>query len=220
MIYHLKTHFLRSYAPIYAARIWDSASGWKEVTTETVESYHFPPGIEEIISPGTRHLLPLMEYIRREFLLPMGFLKLPTGSWEVQTPSSLSFYSRNLGMDSVEEMRSLGLRHARESLYSHLPDFLARIMTDELRAKRYQETRPREKSWSERYPEDANELGHQIEEKVQEIQADYADSYRVYRVGDRQGMKKFMAGRSCCGCHEWSVVIGPRTYYLGFNYGH
>ena len=63
MIYHLKTHFLRSYAPIYAARIWDSASGWKEVTTETVESYHFPPGIEEIISPGTRHLLPLMEYI-------------------------------------------------------------------------------------------------------------------------------------------------------------
>lgn len=60
-----------------------------------------------------------------------------------------------------------------------------------------------------------------LQDKAEEVRADYVDSFRVARVDSPSQKRRFAKYRSCCGSHEWKET-GPdgKVYLFGFNYGH
>lgn len=78
------------------------------------------------------------------------------------------------------------------------------------------------KRWGDRFDKDIVDWAMKELAKLSEGR-DYADNFRVGRLGHSTSMRRFakQKGKGCCGSVE-QVLTGPdgHRYVLGFNYGH
>lgn len=73
------------------------------------------------------------------------------------------------------------------------------------------------------HPQDVDEVRVAFALCIYEGGLDYADNFRVARVGDKQGTAAYHERKrqGCCGYFDSQVkCLSGRIYWIGCNYGH
>lgn len=197
----------------FYARVYSGAGTFEEGRTKYVSVVRTPPGFASLLTPGTEEFMDLLLWVQGKFKLPDAMLKLPTSA----TPLSDCPYGTPF---------CISIRQSRAKIIEAAPPCMHLPLLNLLRKQRYERVRDRPKSWEELYPEDAWVLQDIMGREIEAKGVTNSDAHRVALVGHRPGMRKFRKARTCCGSHEWKVVLGGwilgkrREYLLGFNYGH
>lgn len=208
---------LYSHKGVGKLRLYLPGGGWEEQADTDLEPARVPPGFWED-KPQDPWIQRLLLWLLDRAGLPDSFLEL-TDPWLGSTsPAGMMFVTLDRAMQE-------GFEIAFDRIRQGLPSFMIRPFSDALREARYQRTKPHRKTWGEAYPDDAEAIWRRI--RRMSAKDDYVDSVRVALIGDRAGMKRFIRTRSCCGSHEWEIVVGRipllspgRKYLVGYNYGH
>lgn len=196
-------------------RFFDHLTGtWEE---PALELERVPPGYLESLDSenprGAARYLAILNRLGLKHGVDVHYPRKPLG-YGSRVGSHLLFF--NLPRALAE-----GTRKEYAYIRDMLPAFMVPWMSRELKLARAEAKRLKPMSLWERYPvADTEELHRMLREKAQHM--DCADSFRVCRVTprDRNGYRKFVKARSCCGSCEWDVDLHGSTYRLGFNYGH